>query len=72
MMSHPSPNATMVLKSNYIDVLWGRYASFNELPENYQMNAGYVDGHVQSYWAEETMGMQRNVPRIFFIPEDWY
>lgn len=54
-----------------VDVVWWRYASQHDLPGNkLRMNAGYTDGHVESYTAEETTSIDVS-HHTFYFPNKW-
>ena len=54
-----------------VDVLWWRYARQDEAPSTkLRMNAGYTDGHVESYTADETMSIG-SAGHVFNFPNKW-
>jgi len=51
---------------------WIRFAGSEAVPRDMRMNAGYTDGHVEQYTADE-MGVSKHVasgyPHQFYIPD---
>jgi prepilin-type processing-associated H-X9-DG protein len=57
---------------NLVAVLWFRYTWPDDVPEDLKMNAGYADGHVESYYSEETVWAQSpGYEHKFYIPKAW-
>jgi len=54
-----------------VDAIWWRYASQDAPPGNkLRMNAGYTDGHVESYTMDETFGIE-SAGHVFYFPNKW-
>ncbi len=70
-LSHPGKESVFQMQKdpifgNDVSVLWARYGSFSDVPEDIPLNAGYIDGHVERYISDSTEFFGG-----FFIPCDW-
>jgi prepilin-type N-terminal cleavage/methylation domain-containing protein/prepilin-type processing-associated H-X9-DG protein len=77
MVAHPTDDTDYPPKEdpvygNLVAVLWFRYTINIDKPQDLRMNAGYVDGHVESYYSEETVWAQSpGYEHKFYIPKAW-
>jgi prepilin-type N-terminal cleavage/methylation domain-containing protein len=55
-----------------IEMLWTYLGSVNDVPKIHRMNAGYSDGSVNRYSAEETIQAQSpGYDHLFYFPSKW-
>jgi len=70
-LSHPTKQSTGA-KTNFAGGLtgvlwWDESLKIDEVPKRIRMNAGYTDGHVESFFSEETIKFNNTL----FVPSYW-
>ncbi len=82
-LSHPGKEAVEWISydpsySNFVSANWVRRAWAGDIPLGLKMNAGFVDGHVEPYWSEQTERFLHFTPsgtpyaHEFYVPLNWY
>jgi prepilin-type N-terminal cleavage/methylation domain-containing protein len=65
------PEQDASISSTTVDAVWWRNAPRYDLPGDIlRMNAGYTDGHVESYAPEETVSID-SAGHTFYFPNKW-